>query len=344
MAFLKRRALYTPALAFLLLLAACGNTPGDPQRPAVEGNPAFAALNDSISKYPQDAALYLRRANRLTAINAHDLASADFKKAWSLEPSVETALPYAANLRILGKDSERLALLRTGSEKFPANAQLQRLLGDAYSGNGNQDMALQQYRKMLNGDPNDFETWYEMGLLQEQLKDTAGAIGSLQKAYGLQKVATYGLELAHLYAEQKNALSLEICNDILRQDSASLLIDPLFIKGIYYSNTKQYPKAIAQFDSCIQRDWKTTDAYLEKGIAWYRLQNYPAAISTFKMATTVSNTDPDAYYWLGRCYEATQNKNEAISNYQKAFALDKTFTDAKDAIEKLQSGFGDPSH
>jgi tetratricopeptide (TPR) repeat protein len=62
------------------------------------------------------------------------------------------------------------------------------------------------------------------------------------------------------------------------------------------------------------------------------------------MATTVSNTDPDAYYWLGRCYEATQNRNEAISNYQKAFALDKTFTDAKDAIEKLQSGFGDPSH
>jgi tetratricopeptide (TPR) repeat protein len=339
---LPYKLIFLPGLA--LLLTACGNAPDASPPPGVETNPAFASLNDSIKLYPEDADLYLRRATRLTLANAHEMAYPDFKKAWSLKPSGETALPYAANLQILGKNVERLNLLKAGSSKFPANPQLQRLLGDAYAGSGKRGLALKQYQDMLNRNPADFETWYEQAILQEQMKDTAAAILSLQKAYELQGVATYGLELAHLYAEQKNAKALEICNQILKQDSASALIDPLFIKGIYFSNLKQYQKAIVQFDSCIQRDWKTTDAYLEKGIAWYHLQNYKAAINTFNMAITVSNTDPDAYYWLGRCYEATQNKAEAISNYQKTLSLDKGFTDAKDAIERLQSGFGDASH
>ncbi|HEY4154004.1 MAG TPA: tetratricopeptide repeat protein [Puia sp.] len=331
-------------LFFLTGLAGCGNAPENFPGPAVERNPAYAALNDSIRSFPKDASLYLRRARRLSLENAHELAYSDFKKAWSLQPSVETGLPYAANLQILGKTSERLALLKAGNRQFPENQQMQRLLADAYSGSGNRDLALRQYGEILAKDPKDFETWYEQGLLLEQLKDTAAAISSLQKAYALQAVATYGLELAHLYAEQKNAKALEICNNILKADSASQLIDPLFIKGIYYSNISLYPKAIAQFDSCIQRDWKTTDAYLEKGIAYFRMQNYDAAIHTFNMAITVSNTDPDAYYWLGRSYEAIHRKADAISNYQRTLSLDRRFTEAKEAIERLKSGFGDASH
>jgi tetratricopeptide (TPR) repeat protein len=282
------------------------------------------------------AQLYLQRAARLTGLNKHGLAYPDFRKAWSLRPSVETALPYAANLQILNKDPERLALLKAADRQFPDNPQLQRLLADAYATAGEPENALGQYRKMLIRDSTDAETWYELALLQEQLKDTAGAIFSLQKAYTGQGVATYGLELAHLYAEQKNPQALGICNAILKQDSASLLIDPLFIKGIYYANTKQYPLAIAQFDSCIRRDWKTTDAYLEKGIAYYRMRNYSSAIHTFNLATTVSDTDPDAWYWLGRCYEATGRPAEAIRYYRQTLMLDKGFREAKESIERLQ--------
>ena len=95
---------------------------------------------------------------------------------------------------------------------------------------------------MLAKDSLDPETFYEKALLLEQLNDTAGAIKALQKAYTIQGVDTYGLELAHLFAEQKNPRALEICDFILRQDSLRLLIDPFFIKGIYYANVKQYPE------------------------------------------------------------------------------------------------------
>jgi Flp pilus assembly protein TadD len=310
---------------------------------AVEANPAYKNLNDSLRQFPADASLYLRRARRLTQDNAHELAYADFRKAFSLNSELEFALPYAANLEILGKHQERLSLLQSLDQKFPVNLQVGRLLAESYASSGNPAQALIIYNRMIAKDSLDTETMYEKALMLEQLKDTTQAIKTLLQAYTSQGVETYGLELAHLYAEQKNSRALKICDDILMQDSARLLIDPLFIKGIYYANIKQFPKAIVQFDSCIARDWKTTDAYLEKGRAYFHMENYPAAMQTFNMAITVTQTDPDAYYWLGRCYEAQQRKTEAIINYRKAISLDHDFKEAKQRMENLDSGFAHPS-
>ena len=94
--------------------------------------------------------------------------------------------------------------------------------------------------------------------------------------------------------------------------------------------------AIVQFDSCVQRDWKFTDAYIEKGIALFKQRNFDRALHTFQMAATVSNTSPDAYYWIGRCYEATSKKDEAILNYERALALDRNFLEAIEAIKRLK--------
>jgi tetratricopeptide (TPR) repeat protein len=327
----------------VLTTDACRNKNNQAEEP-VFGFPAYKSLNDSIGQFPQDASLYLRRAMRLTQENAHELASSDFQKAWSLQPLLENALPFAANLEILGKHRERLSLLESLNRRYPANPQVSRLLADSYAVSGKPGKALQIYNDMIAKDSLNPETQYEKALLLEQLKDTAGAIIALQKAYAAQGVGTYGLELAHLYAEQKNPRALEICNFILKQDSAGILIDPFFIKGIYYANIKQYRKAIAEFDSCILRDWKTTDAYLEKGRAYFHMENFKAAMQTFNMAITVTNTDPDAYFWLGRSYEAMNRKADATNNYLKAISLDNDFTEARQRLEKLDTGFAHQGH
>ena len=338
-------------LLYLLLLTAltnssCKNKKTDPETPAsiVDTDPSYKNLNDSIRHFPADASLYLRRAIRLTQENAHELAYNDFEKAWTLQPLLDNALPFAANLAILGKHGERISLLETLNHKYSSNPQVGRLLAEAYAGLGKSEQALALYNEMIAKDSLDPENQYEKAILLEQLKDTAHAIEALKKAFATQGVDTYGLELAHLYAEQKNPKALEICDFILKRDSAFILIDPFFIKGIYYANTKLYPKAIAQFDSCILRDWKTTDAYLEKGRAYYHMENLNAALQTFNMAITVSNTDPDAYYWLGRCYEAQHKKPEAINNYRKAISLDKDFVEARQRMDVLERGFAHPSH
>ena len=68
-------------------------------------------LTTASGNFPKMPLLYLRRAIRLTQENAHELAYADFQKAWTLSRDWKLRLPFAANLEILGKHQERLSLL-----------------------------------------------------------------------------------------------------------------------------------------------------------------------------------------------------------------------------------------
>lgn len=320
-------------------MAACHNSADRKEEDTesiLESSP-FAAVSDSIRHFPQDASLYFRRAELLSKNNIHEIALADYKKSWELKPEEITGLHFASNLSIAGHSIAAENFLRKAVQQFPFNREFKMLLGDALMQTGKIKGALDFYKILIQQDSTDFEAWYETGLVYEQLRDTVAAIHSLEKAYSIQKVDTYGLELAHIYAECKNPLALKICDAIIRKDTSRQWADPFFIKGIYYSNKLQYEDALIQFDSCIRRDWKFTDAYIEKGIAYFRQKRFDKALSTFLMAATVSNTSPDAYYWAGRCYEATFKKDEAIENYERAIALDRNFTEAMAALKRVKS-------
>ena|GEM_PF-135328 len=329
-----------PAIACIgLLTTGCNNnTDKTNGAAAVLHHTPYAPLTDSLDQAKGDlaAGLYFRRAELLSHNNLHELAAADFRRSWELRPEEFTGFRYASTLSIIGQADRAVQLLKDCERRFPSNPAFPSMLGELYQQFGRTTEAISVYDGILAKDTANFEAWYEKGLLLEKAKDTAAAITALEKAWRLQPVKTYGLELAHMYAESRNSAALPICDEILKKDSAHELIDPLFIKGIYYSNTTQYRKAIVQFDSCIRRDWKFTDAYLEKGIALYQQKQYDSAMSTFLMTVRVSNTYPDGYYWVGRCYEVTGHKDQAILYYRQAIALDKEFTEAADRIKKLQ--------
>ena len=318
----------------------CTN-PGNKQeeaRQAILHRPPFAPLTDSLLQHnsTDEASLYFRRAELLSHNDQHELAADDYDHSWDLQPEEMTGFRYASTLTILGKTGKAIQLLQDCRKKFPANTAFPGMLAELYQQSGKMKDAIGIYDTMLQTDSLDFEAWYEKGLLLEKNGDTVAAIRALGKAYAIPPINTYGLELAHLYAENRDAAALPLCDAALKKDSAHESLDPFFIKGIYFSNTAQYKKAIVQFDSCINRDWKFADAYLEKGIALFKQKQYQPALLSFKMTIKVSETYPDGYFWIGRCYEATGMKQEAILFYQQALALDKDFTEAAEGIKRLQ--------
>jgi tetratricopeptide (TPR) repeat protein len=295
----------------------------------------YASLTDSIDQFPGNASLYLRRAELLSRNNQHEIAFNDFKKSWDLNQDEQTAFEYVSNLSITGKSAEALKFLQDCIVKFPADQEFKRLLSDAYMQSGRPAEALMIFDNLIKTDSSDAEAWYEKGKLLEQTHDTLNAISSLKKAYILLPTITYSLELADIYAEKNNREAIRLCDEVLSRDSARELTDPFFIKGIYFSNTRQYDEAVIQFDSCIGRDWKLTDAYIEKGIAFFKEKNYDNALNTFRMAASVTLTSPDAYFWIGRCYEAINKKEEAAQYYQKALLLDRDFSEARAALKRV---------
>lgn len=307
-----------------------------PSREAVLASQPFAPLTDSLRQFPSQADLYIRRAALLTEQNFHEIATADYQKAWQLQPDESTALAYVSNLFLLGKEAPAIKLLQQCIQTFPANPEFVRRLSEAYVQKGELRKALKQYDLLLEKDTTNFDAWYEKGLLHAQLKDTAQAIVSFEKAYQLQPLQLYGISLANLYAATKNAKALQVCDELIGSDSLPGTTDALFIKGVYLSNTHQYELALHQYETCIRHDWKFVEAYIEKGIILFNEQNIDEALNTFATASKVSATHAAAYYWMGRCYEKIGKTIEARESYERALLLDRDYPGVDEALKRLK--------
>ena len=234
-----------------------------------------------------------------------------------------------------------MQLLNELTKKFPENINLKRRMGEALLQNKEYDAALQVYNTIIAGDSLDFEAFHERALISLEKKDTTSALRDLETSFRLQPLQLTAVTLANIYAEKKNPRALVLADMVIARDSARELIDPVFIKGIYYGNFKNYAKALEQYNTCIKMDWKFQEAYIEKGIIYFEQKNLDEALQQFKLAATVSNTFPDAYFWQGRCYEQLGMDDEALANYARAYALDKDFSEAVEAAARVKAKKGE---
>jgi tetratricopeptide (TPR) repeat protein len=322
----------------MIILMSCGQQDEQAKKSSsILESPRLAGITDSIKRYPDNPELYMRRARMLSHMNKHDLATPDYKKAWEITGDQFVALDLASNLMLSQKLAEAVKILEEGIKKFPGNTEFSRRLAEIQVQEGNFSRAIAEYDKITATDSSNFEAWYDKGSLYLKMKDTANAIKALEKSFAIMPINYSGMVLAEIYVAQKKSRVLDICDVILSRDTAHVQTEPIYMKGVYYADMKQYDSALVQFDEVIRRDWKMTDAYIEKGIILYERKKYDEALKVFNMTVTVSNTDADGYYWLGRTYEATGKIQDAITNYERAVALDRTFTEARAALRRLNS-------
>lgn len=172
----------------------------------------------------------------------------------------------------------------------------------------------------------------------ERKGDTSNAILYFQEAITAAGVfADASLRLANLYAENGNAKTLTICDDLLQQDGAQRMRSQiLFVKGIYFVQTKQTAKALALFDQLIREDHVFMDAYIEKGLIFYDQGKYEEAYKVFTLSTEVSNAFAEGYFWMAKCEMKTGRKKEAIANFKRSLALDPSIEEARTALQTLE--------
>ncbi len=298
--------------------------------------PPFSGITDSIEQDPENVELRLTRALMLSQKNLHDLATPDYEKAWNKTKDAGIGLEYASNLFLSGHESEAIRFLENGRKQFPDDLNYERRLAEVYQQTGETSKALKAYKDLLQKDTADFEGWYNLGAIQAENGDTAAAIQSLERSFSIVPLNHSGLLLANILINKKDPRALTLIDQVIARDSAQMLTDALFLKGVYFSEMNQPQKAIEQFDEVIKRDWKITDAHIEKGIIYLKQKNFAKALEIFQMASTVSNTDADPYYWIGRTFEAQNKLPEAIDNYQRALSLDPNFIEAKQRLNRIK--------
>ncbi|MEP7372047.1 MAG: tetratricopeptide repeat protein [Chitinophagaceae bacterium] len=298
--------------------------------------PPYASITDSIRKQPGRDDLYFRRAVLLNKNNLPEPALADFRKAWSLAPA-ETYAMGVSNILFEKKPDSAVHFLRKAIEEVPTSLFLRLNLAKTYDAMGKTDDALAACNGLLEIEPGQINTLILKSDLLLKKEDTTGAIAALAKAYSFAPSnREISNKLAYQYAEAKNSKAILLADSLIAKDSLHFYAEPYYVKGMYYSNINDRSKAIRFFDETIKLDHRLLNAYIEKGKILLSQKKTADALKTFELANTITPSFPDAWLWMGRCLELMGQKEEAKLNYEKAYSLDKTFTEAKEAAEKIQ--------
>lgn len=323
-------------LVLMFLFAACNNNKSFSQYDEILSQPLFSSITDSIRKEPNRDDLYFRRGVLLNKNNLPEPALADFRKAWSLAKE-EVYAVGVSNILLEKKPDSAVVFLNEAIKEIPNSLFLQISLARSYDALNKTDDALKVCKTILEKEPAQVNALLLKADLLEKKGDTTGMISSLEKAY---HIIPFNREisnkLAYQYAENKNAKALQIADSLISKDSLNIHAEPYYVKGMYYSNIKNKAKAIQLFDATIKTDHRFLNAYIEKGKILFDQKKTTDALKTFQLANTITPSFPDAWYWIGRCQEVLGDKAEAKQNYEKAYELDNTFTEAKEAAEKIK--------
>lgn len=295
----------------------------------------YAPLTDSLKKEPKNAELYFKRAVLFNSNGLPEPALADFEKAWSLDKQEKYA--YAIGTLILDKSSDSATVFLSNALKdIPKSTLLRLSLAHALNNQQRYDDALRMTDEILQINPQQVDVLKLKADIMEKKGNIEESVRTLEKAYAL---APFDIELNNMlalrYAEIKNPKVLALADSLVAADSLKIHADPYYYKGIYYANTGETDKAIANFDQAIKTEYNFFDAYIEKGSIYYEQKNYKAASGVFSLVIRIDPTYAPAHYWLGKCQEALGDKQEAKLSYQRAYGLDKSFAEAKAAADKL---------
>lgn len=319
----------------MLLLLGCNNNKSFSQYDEILSQPLFSSITDSIRKEPGRDDLYFRRAVLLNKNNFPEPALADFRKAWSLAKEESYAVGVS-NILLEKKPDSAIVFLNEAIKEIPNSLFLQISLARSYDALNKTDEALKVCNDMLEKEPGQVNALLLKADLLEKKGDIANMISSLEKAYNIVPFnREISNKLAYQYAESKNAKALAIADSLISKDSLNIHAEPYYVKGMYYSNINDKAKAIQLFDATIKKDHRFLNAYIEKGKILLDQKKTNEALKTFQLANTITPSFPDAWYWIGRCQEILGDKAEAKQSYEKAYELDNTFTEAKEAAEKV---------
>jgi tetratricopeptide (TPR) repeat protein len=318
----------------MVLLIACGNDDQSSPFGDILSKPPYASLTDSIKQQPQNDELYFRRAVLLNKNNFPEPALADFQKAWMLSKQEKYAFGVT-NAWIEKKPDSAVIFLNEALTALPQSYLLRMSLARSYSALNKTDEALKVCDNILKAMPDQPEVLVLQSELLDKKGDTLASISSLEKACRLVPNFNLAFRLADKYAESKNPKTITLCDSLIKKDSLSQFAEPYYFKGIYYANTNNKAKALQLFDETIKHGYNFLNAYIEKGRILLDQKKIVEAYKVFNLANTIKPAFPDAYYWMGVCQEQLKQTDEALLNYEKAYQLDKTFTEAKEAVERL---------
>ena len=121
------------------------------------------------------------------------------------------------------------------------------------------------------------------------------------------------------------------------------LHEQMLLEGFRLYKSKQYGRAVREFEKIIQMFPDYKEAYRVLANAYYRMQQFEKAIATYRRIKDLDPKDPFPYENMGIVYSKVGRYAEAVDEWQKLLELDPSRHDIRQKVEiilKMQQRAG----
>ncbi len=217
-------------------------------------------------------------------------------------------------------------------------AMVRKRLARIYQEFNQMEEAQKEYILITNLEPDNYEAYYQIGLLFYKRNLIENSVAYFQKAIHINPQyaeAYYYLGVVFFssgrYEESQNALNKSLQNN-------SRNMKPHLYLGLIYKAFSQYDLASKEFDLASRDPEIKIRALLESGKTFFDTGNITKAVIELERALKFSTTEDDlkieARYWLANCYERNRDLPAAIEQWEIIGQFKPSY---KDVSEKLMS-------
>ncbi len=213
--------------------------------------------------------------------------------------------------------------------------------GFSFSIDGQDQKALQYFKKATENDPNNTTAWYGLGYCYAGKKSHNDAIQAYKQA--IRTNPTKEISYFHLgnyyHKIGRYAEAIETFNQVVS-------INPefeaaYFNMGIIYTKVGRFEEGRKAFQNVVRINPQAKTAYYNMGVAYTKLGRYEQAAVAYKKAIDIQPTFTTALFNLGVVYGELGNIQDEMEAYKKAIRVNPDFAPAHYAIGQAYLNQGD---
>lgn len=325
----------------LWLFSACKDANKNATADTAANNPLFQqdavlkAITEEIAKNPADASLYFERGRALQKMKEDTLALHDYMQASKLDSTKAEYFSAVGNLLFEAKDiNGSLEWIQKAIKLNPEDRKARLKIAKLFLYLKDYPQAFSEINIVLRKNVYDPEAYFLKGMIYCDAKDTAKAISSFLTA--LQVAPDYkeaAIELGLLYNARHDSLGMKYLDNAYAMDTTDVF--PIYARGTYFQEHKDYERAKEEYIRCIVRDRKYTDAYFNMGYILMQQDSMQKAWRQYDMAIKSDPGNPSAYFNRGLCSELMDSLDAAMKDYSMSYRLDTSYEAPKKAIARL---------
>jgi tetratricopeptide (TPR) repeat protein/S1-C subfamily serine protease len=282
---------------------------------------ALTVINQAISLVPNNSNHYNEKWLVLYELKRYDEGLAAINQAINLAPRAV----WYVNRGILYYNQQKYDLALSDWNKAidinPNFAEAYNNRGNLYSDLQKYDLALSDWNKAIDINPNFAEAYNNRGNLYSDLQKYDLAISDYSKAIDINPNyawAYYNRGILY-YNQQKYELALSDWNKAID-------INPNFAeaynnRGNLYSDLQKYELALSDYSKVIDINPNLAQAYYNRGNLYIHLQKYDLALSDWSKAIEINPNLAQAYVNRGVVYALTRDFPKALADAEKASEL-----------------------